>query len=475
MITRTVQTLFLGLWLTASLTPAQAPTGANAPDTVLANYQLLGKPAAITRTDVALEMAFHLRRRDRGRDACGMMVDSLLTRTAAKKLGLMPTRADVTAFWDKLKDQLRAAGERPEKFAAVRNTGEAQWLQDLSVHLAHERLVRHELGLDKNARVSGDMLSLWLSEARENADVETDPDKLPVGTAARVDKARVPLIDLGFLLLRTSEDFERDKFIRQVIYLNSIEALAAERGITVSAADIDREIEAQRKQSKQRLGGVPYEKQLEALGLSVQALRQLRTFRAKILLAKLADNEFGDDALRDEIAANRTTVLDEVGPRRRIGMILTRGVESPNAIVDRTTEQARKHSEKVRERIVRDGFAATASVESEHGPSKKRGGDVGWHRRGGDGLPKPVLHAAFALGLAEVSVPIETELGCYLVTVLDREPMPSEDELCKRLRRQRARAWSESLLKAAKIEIVGAKTPEAGTPANAGAAKKSSR
>jgi len=191
------------------LAPPQGPTEA------LATYELNGESRTITRTDVALEMAFHLRRDERGRQGCEMLVDALITRQEAKRANVMPTTRDAQEYWKKLQDQLIKAGHDPSDFAAVRNTSEQQWLEDLSVQIAQERVVRKELGLGENEQVSGDMLKLWLGEARQRAKVETDPDKLPVGTAAMVDKTPIALIDLGFLLLRTSEDFERDVAIRR--------------------------------------------------------------------------------------------------------------------------------------------------------------------------------------------------------------------------------------------------------------------
>lgn len=445
----------------------------HAPDAVLATYRLRGEPAAVTRTDVALEMAFHLRRQDRGRQGVDMLVDSLLTRKAAKARGLMPTRDEVQAFWRKLQDQLRAAGKRPEDFAAVRNTGEKQWLDDLSVTIAQERLVRQELGLRDGEEVNGDMLRLWLGEARERGDVQTDPDRLPLGTAAKVGDQNVPLIDLGFLLLRTSEDFERDKFIRQVVYLNRIEAEAEELDVRVSPTDIDQEIEARRRRlaNDPRLGGVPFEKQLQAIGFTVESLRELRTFRAQILLDKLAQAKFPDAKLQQELEADRQRVLDLVGPKRRIGVILTRATDNPNQLITRNREAARAHSEKVRERIVRDGFAATASIESEHAASKAKGGDVGWHRRADDGLPEAVLAAAFALNLGEISVPIEADEGAYIVTVLDKEPMPADEALLEQLRAHRAAEWSENLLAEAQIELAGTEPTPAGEAGRKGSSK----
>jgi hypothetical protein len=192
------------------LAPPQDPTE------VLATFRLNDKQVSITRTDVALEMAFHLRRDERGRQGCEMLVDAMITRDEAKRHGVMPTRQDAQAFWAKLKEQLIQAGRNPSEFAAVRNTSEDQWLEDLSVQIAQERLVRKELGLSKDEKVAGDMLRLWLGEARQRAKVEVDPDKLPAGSAARVNDTHIPLIDLGFLLLRTSEDFERDTSILRI-------------------------------------------------------------------------------------------------------------------------------------------------------------------------------------------------------------------------------------------------------------------
>lgn len=429
-----------------------------APDDVLATYRLDGKEATVTRTDVALEMAFHLRRDDRGREGVEMLVDSMLTRDAAKAKGLMPTKAEVQAFWNKLKKQLIAAGRKPEEFAAVRNTGEEQWLKDLSVQIAQERLVRAELGLGANEKVDGDMLKLWLREAREESDVETDPDKLPVGSAATIGKKSIALIDLGFLLLRTSEDFERDRFVRQVVYLETIEAMAAARSIRITNSDLDRAIEDRRKVAKNdpRRKGVSLEQILKAIGMTVESLRELRVFRSGILLDKLTLAQYPNATLTDEIANDREQVLADVGPRRRIGAIFLRALAEPNAIIKRNFDDAMKELVNIRGRIAKDGFAATASIESELGDSKRKGGDVGWHRKSSPELPTAVLNAAFAMKMTDVSMPIRAKDGCYVITVLDHEPVPDDQELVRRLRILRGQQMSENILKNADVKFPGA-------------------
>lgn len=428
------------------------------PNKVLATYQLNGEEATVTRTDVAMEMAFHLRRDERGRQGCEMMVDAAITRSEAQRLNVMPSQADAKAFWEELQKQLIEAGRRPQDFAAVRNTSKEQWLKDLSVQIAQERVVRKELGLAEDEKVGGDMLTLWLTEARERAEIETDPDKLPIGTAAKVNKKAIALIDLGFLLLRTSEDFERDRFIRQIVYLQTLESMARAKVLRITDTDLDRAIEDRRVQAKKdpRLGGVPFEQLLKARGMTIESLRQLRVFRSQILLDKLATIEFSDEKLRSELEADREAVLAQVGPRRRIGAIFLRALEIPNEIIKRTFDDAMAHLQIVRARIVKDGFATTASIESELGNSKRKGGDIGWHRKGSTELPTKVVHAAFAMKMTDVSMPIQTKDGCYIITVLDREPMPAEQELIRKLRIVRSQALSEAILETAMVKIEGA-------------------
>jgi hypothetical protein len=356
----------------------------------------------------------------------------------------------------------------------VRNTSEAQWLQDLSVQIAQERVVRKELGLAKNEKVGGDMLKLWLVEARERAKIETDPDKLPVGTAAKVDEQAIALIDLGFLLLRTSEDFERDRFVRQLVILQTLESMARDKAIRITEGDLDRAIESRRVQAKKdpTRGGVPFEQVLKALGMTIDSLRQQRVFRSHILLEKLVAIEFTDEKLKAELEADRDVMLAEVGPRRRIGAVFIRALENPNQIITRTFDEAIAHLHTVRARVAKDGFAATASIESELGDSKRKGGDVGWHRKGSTELPTKVVHAAFAMKMTDVSMPIRTKDGCYIITVLDREPMPSDQELISRMRILRGRTLSESVLENAKLQFAGAKQTDMSETTTGRGAKK---
>jgi parvulin-like peptidyl-prolyl isomerase len=431
---------------------------AGGPDAPMATYRLLGADATVSRTDVALEMAFHLRRRDRGKQACEQLVDTMLTRTAAVAKGVMPDRPAIETFWNELQRQLQAAGRRPQEFPWIRNSSEAELFDLLAVQLAQERLVRAEVGLGADEPVGGEMLKLWLQEERKRVPAVTDPDALPHGAAARVGDREIPLFELGMLLLRTADDEERDRFVRQVVYLNTIEELCRREGIAVTPSDLDAAIQRRADEAARdsRYRGITFENLLKAEGLTPQSLREQRVFRAQILLDKLTATRFPDQVLGAELEQTRQQVLDLVGPRRRLGMIFLNALAEPNGIVTRDFDRASKELETARQRLEQDTFETVARITSEHASSKMKGGEIGWHRRRSEQLPDAVLAAAFALGVEQVSAPIRAAEGCFLVKVLEVEPVPTDALLLQRLRKRRGDELGERLLREAEVKVAKA-------------------
>ncbi len=106
-----------------------------------------------------------------------------------------------------------------------------------------------------------------------------------------------------------------------------------------------------------------------------------------------------------------------------------------------------------------ENFAALAIASSE-GPSKSKGGDLGFFKR--EQMVKPFSDAAFALETGEMSGIVETRFGYHLIKVTDRKPARiltydkvKEDikKLIKRDKEQKAiEEYIEKLRKSAKIE-----------------------
>lgn len=419
----------------------------------LAHYHRDGQRHTVTAGDVALEMAFDQRHRDEGRAACEHLVATTLVRRAAAKAGIWPSPERVQELWRQLQQQLRAQGRDPQDVPVIRNSGLERFLDDLAVQLAHEALVRRQLGLGADEPVGGDMLQLWVVEARRAVPVVDDPDQLPVGTAVRVDGQAVPLLELGMLLLRMSDSGERDRFVRQVVVLQCIEAEARALGIEVTPEDLEHEIAARRLQAERdpRFRGMTFAQLLQSQGLSVDWLRHSRVFRAQLLQKKLAAVRHPREELLLEIARDREAVLARAGARRRLGLIFLRALDEPNPLVPRDFAAARAHLEEVRARLLTEEFDTVARIESEHAGSKGRGGDLGWLQRASDALPPAVMAAAFAQEPGQVAGPLDGPDGCYLVKVLDVEPEPTDDELVVRLREQAVERRNREILAEARI------------------------
>jgi hypothetical protein len=434
------------------------------PGSALARYRLLGKEATVSRDDVALEMAFHERRKDEGRLACGYLVDANLIRIEAEKQHLLPTTDEAKLLLADIQRQLRAGGSDPAKLAILRNSSEADLLADLVLPIAHERLVRRELELKGSEEVSKEMLQLWLVEARKRHKVVDDPEQLPLGTAVRIDERDVPLLELGRLLLRKSESDEQEIVVRRLIVLETLEAMAAAAGITVSDAELRSELNARAAAAKgdPRYKGIGYEQLLKAQGMTLAAMLHSRVFRGQLLQRRLVAHQYPREVLLAEVAQDRRKALDVAGARRQVSVIFARALKEPNALVPRDFAAAAAALQKLQARLQKgEDFEYLARVESDDPASKRAGGDIGWTFRKSDSLPEPVLAAAFALAEGAVSAPITASDGVYLVKVVTIEPEPTDDQLIERMREQRIDGMTRQLLTDAAIEMVDAGKPGA--------------
>ena len=131
----------------------------------------------------------------------------------------------------------------------------------------------------------------------------------------------------------------------------------------------------------------------------------------------------------------------------------------PGAAETQKTE-ARKKIETVQQKVKNgDDFSQLAKDYSE-GPSKTRGGDLGYFRRGQ--MVKPFEDVAFAMQKNEVSDIVETRFGYHLIKVYDKKPATTlayadvKDKLTERVKQEevekQATQYISQLKKEAKIE-----------------------
>ncbi len=129
---------------------------------------------------------------------------------------------------------------------------------------------------------------------------------------------------------------------------------------------------------------------------------------------------------------------------------------------DEQKAEARKKIETVQGKLKKgDDFAAVAKEYSE-GPSKSRGGELGFFQRGQ--MVKPFEDAAFTMEPDQVSDVVETKFGYHIIKVSEKKTESTasysevKDQVQQQLKQQKTRQavekYVEDLRKKAKIEIL---------------------
>lgn len=229
----------------------------------------------------------------------------------------------------------------------------------------------------------------------------------------------------------------------EMIIIRLTQQEAARRGIGVTDADIEAELDAWAVQ----VGGrANLELLLMQQGMTVEQLAE--QLRINLTIRALIASEIGvtDEEVRQVFDANPAQFARQEMVRAR------------HILVD-TREQA----EALRAQIL-DGadFAQLAREHSTDPGSGPNGGDLGWFGRGV--MVAPFEEAAFALPVGRVSEPVETAFGFHLILVEERQEAEEPaftDEVAELIRtalvdqkvEQRWGPWLQALRTGADVEI----------------------
>ncbi len=436
-----------------------APPPAQDPG-VVAWYELGGERRAIAKAELAMELAQRLRRKERGKQALQQLVDLALVRAAATREGLMPSPQEVRDWVEQLAGRLRKVGEDLDKQIRAQGMTSAEFSEYAALSMAHERLVRRELGLAAGQPVDQAALQLWLQEARTKQPVETDEAKLPPGIVALVAGRELALLDLGQLLLRSATRQERHQFVQQIVWRTLVQREAKRLGLEVTDEEAEREVEVRRKQfeASGRLRGVAFDALLQAEGTTPQELARSPVLRAHILEQKIVRQLLPEERMQQRLREEPEAVQGQYGARRRIAWIFVEAPVPEGAAkpTPEQREQAEAEAARLRERITGgDAFDKVAREISDDVESRIAGGDVGWQFRLGEGrIPPAVRAAAFELRRDEVSRPIAVPGGAALVTVTGIEAEPHPEVLKQRMRDSEVERLRRQWLTDAKLELV---------------------
>ena len=159
------------------------------------------------------------------------------------------------------------------------------------------------------------------------------------------------------------------------------------------------------------------------VGLSEKDLRRVmesQLYREKILDVVLA--ELGEEQAQEQVWARHILVADE----------------ATAAIVKERLDNG-------------EDWSALAAEFSTDESNKNSGGDLGWFAKGA--MVKEFEDAAFALGVGEISEPVQTSFGFHIIQVLGHENRPLLDSEYEQVRQQRFNDWLQEQRDGSEVEI----------------------
>lgn len=228
---------------------------------------------------------------------------------------------------------------------------------------------------------------------------------------------------------------------QELLYQESSKA-----NVQVDPATIDEQYQAIRQRFPNEEA---FTSALEQLQMSTADVRN--QIERKMAIDKLLQNRIADkiEVSEDEIRSYYESHPDQFQQPEQVKashILIKVDAEADNTQKD----NARGRLEKIRTEVMEGkDFGEMAERHSE-GPSKERGGDLGYFKRGS--MVKSFEEAAFGLKVDEVSEIVETPFGYHIIKVYDRKPSRAYalDEVQSRigdhLRQQKMRGEIERYL-----------------------------
>jgi len=219
-------------------------------------------------------------------------------------------------------------------------------------------------------------------------------------------------------------DTLRHQILEQLIDEKVLLSEAKRQGITVSDAEINKQVDDAVNDTKQRLGGeTAFREQLAKENPTEPQLRERyrSELRRQLMVRRLVEKQFPRKPIpQNEAEAYFNAHIDKFP--KMPAEVRVSVIQIPPAPDSAALAAGRAKIEAARKRILAgEKFAKVASEVSEDPGSKDAGGDLGYFARGH--MEKTFEDAAFSQPLNAVGQPVLTPFGWHLIQVLDRDTL----------------------------------------------------
>jgi len=439
----------LGFAAPSAIARCAAPEPA-ATETIAARY---GQGGELTIVDFERSLASRYAKDTLGREAFDHLVRERVLDREIERRGFRAAPEELERALAATEAQLRARdGRSIEDELRSRGMDRETFVDLFRKHLACERFARDDLRVPADEEVRPDQQELWLRERAKAARVERSG--LPEGVLATVDGAPIRDVDLGRALrLKMSRSEVRDAIVAAV-GIRLVSEKARDLAVEATPADVEAAIDRRRERfaSHREVEGVGFEQFLQARGLSVDDLRADPGVRGEAVLAKVAMRLYPDAEVDRRYEAECDAYDGVYGAARLVSWILLHAAHAPNALISRTYDEADGELRRLAERATSPAeFARLASAHSMDGPTRERGGEIGWLHRRETGRDAALLQASFEAKIDVTTGPVRTSEGSCLLLVRSERPAPTLGEMRSLVRDDLASRLYRSMLRDAKI------------------------
>ena len=271
-----------------------------------------------------------------------------------------------------------------------------------------------------------------------------------------LNQVKQKILQRGQKISSTQLENIGNKILEDLIDLELLFQESHNNGIKVKKEKIDSQIRA----LKQKLpNNAEFEKRLTKLKLSESALRL--KIKKGIAIQELVETRIAQGI---KISDEESKVFYDTNPdlfkqpeQVKASHILIKVAPGANEI---TKSEAKQKLRQIQQKLNKSEDFAMLAKEFSECPSKIKGGDLGYFRRGQMG--KSFEDAAFSLKPEKVSDIVETQFGYHLIKVVDKKletTIPYEDvknNLVQHLKqektKQKVKLYIQTLREKAKIE-----------------------